>query len=258
MLPIIFSIPLPGGGIFPIHTYGVLLALSFAAALFTTVTLAKDSGISGEDIGDVTLTALVAGLVGGRLLFVLVEWDQFRDHLSSIVFRRDGFVFYGGLLLAIPVTIAMVRRRKLPVARTADVLAPALALAHSIGRLGCFAQGCCYGAPSEYGVTFPPDAPASIRFGEVPVHPTQAYESVSLLLLFGLLLWARRRKLFDGAVFLLYMGCYAVIRFGIEFLRADDRGFYLGGLSISQLISIVVFTAAAILNRRLRPSPVSK
>ena len=258
MFPIIVTLPNPFDGSFPIHTYGVLLALSFAAALYTTVTLAKASDISAEDIGDITLIALVSGLIGGRLLYVIVEWDQFQNEFASIIFRRDGFVFYGGLLLAIPATILMVRRKKLPIARTADVIAPALALAHSIGRLGCFAQGCCYGAPSDYGITFPADSPPSMRFGEVPVHPTQAYESISLLLLFGLLLFVKRRKFFDGSVFLAYMACYAVIRFAIERLRADDRGFYLGEFSGSQLISIGMLAAASILYLRFKPSRASK
>jgi phosphatidylglycerol:prolipoprotein diacylglycerol transferase len=252
MFPVIVSI-----GDFPIHTYGVLLALGFAAALFTAIALGKEAGIGSDDIGDICLVALITGLVGGRLLFVAVEWDQFAGDLPSILLRRDGFVFFGGLLLAIPSTILFVKRRGLALPVVADMMAPAVALGHSIGRLGCFAQGCCHGGPCEWGVTFPPDSPASIAFGGIPVHPTQIYESLVLLLLFGSLLKFRGSKPFAGAVFLVYLASYAVIRFGIELLRADDRGFYAVGLSVSQWISIAVFLATLIAYRRLKPSPSS-
>lgn len=231
---------------YPINFYGIFLALSFLAALSVSVSLGKASGLSAEHVGDVTLVALISGLAGGRLLYVAVEWDQFAGNLSSIIFRRDGFVFYGGLLLAIPSCILYIRHRKLPLLATADVLTPALALAHSIGRIGCFAQGCCYGRPFSHGVTFPPEAPASYHFGEVPVHPTQLYESFLLLLIFLVLLQIKKRKFFDGAVLVAYLGFYAVTRFIIEYFRADDRGFYLGPLSISQLISIGLLVTAII------------
>jgi phosphatidylglycerol---prolipoprotein diacylglyceryl transferase len=249
MFPVIVTI-----ADFPIHTYGVLLALGFAAALFTAIALGREAGIGSDDIGDICLVALITGLIGGRLLFVAVEWDQFAGDLKSILLRRDGFVFFGGLLLAVPSTIFFVKRRGLSLPVVADIMAPAVALGHSIGRLGCFAQGCCYGGPCEFGVTFPPDSPASYDFGGVPVHPTQLYESLALIILFGLLLKFRGARPFAGAVFLVYLASYAVIRFGIEFLRADDRGFYAVGLSVSQWISIAVFVATIIAYWRLRPS----
>lgn len=237
---------------YPINFYGIFLALAFLAALYVAVALGRASGISPEAVGDVTLVALIAGLAGGRLLYVIVEWDQFAGNLSSIIFRRDGFVFYGGLLFAIPAVILFIRRRKLPLLATADVLTPALALAHSIGRLGCFAQGCCYGRPFKYGVTFPLEAPATYHFGEVPVHPTQLYESFFLILIFMLLLYVKRRKLFEGAVLVTYLGFYGVARFIVETFRADDRGFYLGAFSVSQLISIGIVATAIIAWLRFR------
>ncbi len=246
---------------FPIHTYGVFLALGFASALAVAVTLGKEAGIPSESTGDVCLVALLSGLIGGRLLFVAVEWDQFADRIASVVFRRDGFVFYGGLLLAIPATIAFVKRRGLSVRRMADILAPALALGHSLGRLGCFAQGCCYGGPSDYGLAFPMESPASLQFGGVPVHPTQLYEAVGLLLLFGVLMGMRKRMRFEGALFLLYLGTYSLFRFLLEFLRADDRGFYVPAgehmVSVSQIASLVILTGVLVAARRWRSSRAS-
>lgn len=251
MFPVLIDIP----G-FPIHTYGVLLAIAFAAALVTILALGKRAGFKGEDLGDLALVALVSGLVGGRLLYVAVEWDQFAGNPASIVLRRDGFVFYGGLLLAAPVTLWFLRRRGLPLAPLADVVAPALALGHSIGRLGCFAQGCCYGAASlDWGLTFHEESAGHVAHGGLPVIPVQFYEALLLFALFGLLLALRGRFSWNGALFCVYLGSYAVIRFGLEFLRADDRGFYLGALSVSQLISIGLLLLAGGLAWRLRSSP---
>lgn len=247
MFPVLIDIP----G-FPIHTYGILLALGFGAALVTLIAVGRVAGFRSEDLGDLALVALVSGLVGGRLLYVIVEWDQFADNLMQIVLRRDGFVFYGGLLLAAPVTILFLRRRGLPLAPLADVIAPALALGHSIGRLGCFAQGCCYGRASVWGLTFHDDSAASVANGGFPVIPVQLYESLLLLGLFGLLLFLRGRFKWPGALMCVYLAVYAVIRFGLESLRADDRGFYLGPLSVSQLISIGLLAFSAILAWRLR------
>ena len=259
MFPVMFTVM----G-FPIHTYGVLLAVAFAAALWTAVVLGREACIPADDISDLALAALISGLVGARLLYAAVSWRQFAPmglgalwQEGGIVFRRDGFVFYGGFLLAVPATIWLIHRRKLDFRRVVDVLAPALALGHAIGRLGCFAQGCCYGAPSRFGLLFPADAPASCEFGQVPVHPTQLYESLGLLVLFGFLLSRRAKRRFEGEIFALYMICYSLLRFLIECLRADDRGFYLGPLSVSQLVSLLVFACGVSLHVLWRKRTVS-
>jgi len=239
---------------FTVHTYGLFLALGFVCGFWVAITLGRLAGIPSEDISDISLVALVAGLVGSRLLYVALEWDQFAGDLTSIVFRRDGFVFYGGLMLALPVTILFVRKKGHNVPRVADVMAPAVAIGLSIGRLGCFAQGCCHGGPFKYGVIFPLESPAGMLFGEVPVHPTQIYESLAVLVIFGILLAIRKRRLAAGAVMAGFIGLYGATRFLIEFFRADDRGLYLGPLSISQLISLAMIAAAAGMGFRLRKS----
>jgi len=242
---------------FPIHTYGIFMALGFAAALFVAISLGKQSNIKPEDIGDVCLVALLTGLIGGRLLFVAVEWDQFKDELSSIIFRRDGFVFFGGLVFSTLATYLFIKYKKLELGKLADILAPALALGHSIGRLGCFSQGCCYGKPFEYGLLFPESAPASIHFHGVPVHPTQLYESLALLIIFGILMKARKSSRFDGSIFLIYLSLYSIFRFFNEFLRADDRGFYFYGISVSQLISIVIVGVSIFILLKVKSSKSS-
>ena len=233
------------------------MALAFAGALVVAVQLGKEVGIETDDISDLSILALVSGLIGARLMFVLVEWDQFAGAPRSILLRRDGFVFYGGLLLATPSVIWFIKRKNIDVRKAADVFAPALALGHSIGRLGCFAQGCCYGRPFDYGLTFPLESPPSYVFGEVPIHPTQLYESLTLLFVFGWLINYRTKKRFDGEVFLIYLVIYSTIRFGIEFLRADDRGFYMGQMSVSQLVSLLIFSVSLVLIVKCRKASIS-
>jgi phosphatidylglycerol:prolipoprotein diacylglycerol transferase len=149
----------------------------------------------------------------------------------------------------------------LPVGKTFDVYAPALALGLGIGRLGCFAAGCDYGKPttSFLGVVFTDPFShevAGTPLG-VPLHPTQLYEALATFLIFGILVLCYRYKRYDGQIFLLYLALYAAARFLIEFLRGDeDRGFLFGHLlSTSQFIALLTLAVAAGLAFQLRSRP---
>jgi phosphatidylglycerol:prolipoprotein diacylglycerol transferase len=259
MYPELFRI-----GDFPVHAYGVLLAAAFLAALFVAARLAARDQLPRERVFDLGLWLLLSGIVGSKLLMLFTE-PEYRAaplRLLSLDFLRSGGVFYGGLVAAAATAFLLVRRYRLPWWKTADALAPAVALGQSIGRQGCFAAGCCWGKPTHL--------PWGVRFTElghevtgVPVgvalHPTQLYESAAALAVFLLLLWVHRRKSFDGQVVLLYGVLYGAARFAIEFLRDDPRGDILGltsltGLSTSQLISLLVLIAcaAALFLRRRR------
>jgi phosphatidylglycerol:prolipoprotein diacylglycerol transferase len=176
-------------------------------------------------------------------------------------------VFYGGLIGALPVAWWYARKHNLPPWPTADVLAPGVALGQAVGRLGCFAAGCCYGRPAEvpWAVTFK-DIYTTRTVGtplDVPLHPTQLYEAAATLLIFGLLIWMSRKKLFHGQVALAYVFLYSLARFVIEFYRGDAaRGTVLGGwLSTSQFISILMVLAVLFvypyLNKKLRVAPAA-
>jgi len=235
---------------FPVNTYGVLLALSFLIALFVASRLGERDGLPRERVYDLGLWMLLGGLVGSKLLMFWVVPAYWENplHFISLDFLRSGGVWYGGFIGGLVVGYALMRRYRLPWWRTADAFAPGVALGQAVGRQGCFAAGCCWGRPT--------DLPWGVRFSElghqvtgVPIdahlHPTQLYESFSMLAIFGLLLWLHRRKRFDGQVILLYAALYGVTRFIIEIFRADPRG-DIGGmttltnLSISQFISIVI------------------
>ncbi|HMG35787.1 MAG TPA: prolipoprotein diacylglyceryl transferase [Blastocatellia bacterium] len=243
MFPELFRIP---GLDIPIATYGVLLAIGFVLALWATARLAERDGLPKDRIYDLGLYILASSLIGSKLLLIVTEWNDYGSSWKKVfsldLFRSAG-VYYGGFLVALLVSIFLMRRWKLPWRKTADAFAPGVALGHSIGRLGCFSAGCCWGKPttSWLGVRF--TAKAAELTG-VPIDhalvPTQLIEAVANLLIFGLLLWLRRRRSFDGQIIFTYLIVYAVARFTIEFWRDDPRGELLG-MSTSQFISIVMF-----------------
>jgi phosphatidylglycerol:prolipoprotein diacylglycerol transferase len=252
MFPELFRI-----GNFPINTYGVLLALAFLTALLVAARLGARDGLPRERIYDLGLWMLLAALVGSKVLMLWTEPSYREDpsHLLSLDFLRSGGVFYGGLIGAVLTGYFLVRYYRLPWWKTADAFAPGIALGQAIGRLGCFAAGCCWGKPTSlpWGVRF---TPLGHEITGVPIdvdlHPTQLYESAATLVIFLFLLWLTGRKRFSGQIILFYAVLYSIARFLIEFLRDDPRGDIAGlttltGLSTSQLISLIVGTGSLVL-----------
>jgi phosphatidylglycerol---prolipoprotein diacylglyceryl transferase len=252
MYPEIFHI-----GSFPINTYGVFLAIAFLCAILVAVRLAGRDGLPRERIYDLSLWMLLGGLIGSKILMLFTE-PEYRDHplqLLSLDFLRSGGVFYGGLIGAVLTGYFLMKRYKLPWWKTADACAPGIAIGNFFGRQGCFAAGCCWGKPTSlpWGVKF---TELGHQITGVPtdvyLHPTQLYESFAMLIVFLFLLWMHKRKRFNGQVILLYALLYSIVRFSIEFVRDDPRGDIFGlttltGLSTSQMISLLVGIAAAVL-----------
>src|SRR2546425_10680761 len=218
---------------YPINTYGVFLALAFLGAIFVTVKLAVRDGLPRERIYDLCLWLLLSSLVGSKLpmFFTDPEYRQNPRLLISLDFLRSGGVFYGGLIGAIIAAYLLMRRWKLPWWKTADACAPGIALGNFFGRQGCFAAGCCWGKPTTlpWGVKF---TELGHEITGVPtdtyLHPTQLYESFAMLIVFFFLLWLHKHKRFSGQVILAYALLYSIVRFAIEFLRADPRGDLFG------------------------------
>lgn len=245
MFPELFRI-----GNFPVNTYGVLMALAFLVALFIASRLAERDGLKRERVFDMGLWMLLAGLVGSKLLLLLAEAEYRADpsRLLSLDFLRSGGVWYGGFLGGLTAGVILMRRYGLPFWKSADAFAPGVAIGQSIGRLGCFAAGCCWGRECElpWGVAFSERAHeiTGVPVG-VHLHPTQVYEALTMLAIFLFLVWLHRRKRFSGQVLLAYAVLYGAARFTIEFFRDDPRGDILGlttltHLSTSQLISLLV------------------
>jgi len=259
MHPRLFTIPqfeLFGRNVGPLtlHTYGLLLAIAFLVGLWVASRQARRAGLDANRVGDLAIYVLLAGLVGAKLMLVLVERDYYLDRPGELLnIFQSGGVFYGGLLLAFVVAWWYTRHYQLPGWRVADVLAPGVVIGQAIGRLGCLAAGCCYGKPADvpWAVVFR-DVYAARNVGtplDTPLHPTQLYESLACLLIFGALLWLAPRKRFDGQVALAYVALYSAARFVIEFFRGDAaRGSIMDGLvSTSQIVALVLILGVAAL-----------
>jgi phosphatidylglycerol:prolipoprotein diacylglycerol transferase len=243
----------------PIYAYGVLLAAAYLAGLQFAVVRARRHGVDPTRVMDLGIYLIIAALVGAKLMLVLVDvkyfWAQPRELLSVV---RAGGVFYGGLIAAFLVGLWLIRKYRLPLWTTGDLIAPGIALGHVIGRLGCLLAGCCYGRPTTvpWAITFT-NPLAAINVGtplDIPLHPTQLYDAgAELIILVLLLVTERRGKPFAGRTLWLYMVLYAISRFIIEFYRGDERG-ALWGLSTSQIVSVVIVPLGLYMLWRLHAS----
>ena len=248
-------------GSFALPTYGVLLASGFLAALWLLRRRAPAYGVPPDSAADVAIWLLLAGLVGAKLLLLVVEGPRYLTSWDGFVeFLRSGGVFYGGLLGAVVALAVMLRKKSIGFWTFVDMAAPSVALGHAIGRLGCLSAGCCWGRDCRlpWAITFT-DPAAERNVGvplNVPLHPTQIYEAAGLFVLCGVLV-ALGRPRFKGQIFATYLGLYGLLRGTIEFFRGDPRGAVLhGAVSTSQVIALGgILAALAIwgLNRKRAP-----
>lgn len=254
MFPTLFKL-----GPLTFHTYGLLVALGLVLGSRIAVWNARRSGLEKNQAEDVVYQLLlyftVGGVLGGRLFHVVEFWHEFSDAPMDIFkIWQGGLVSYGGLAGALMAFSIWVRKNpEAPWKKWLDWIAPSLALGHAVGRLGCFAAGCCYGNST--------DAPWAVVFTHmdslaplgVPVHPTQLYEAAFLALLGAFLLWRLPRNKKDGGLFSEYLALYSAARFALEFLRADPR--VLGPLTAGHLFSLVVFITAFAFRFKLAHDP---
>lgn len=231
-------------GFYALPTYGFLLAIAVLVSLWTIKTRAEGVGMDAARIVDFALWLIIWALLGAKLLLVVVEWRRYvADPAQLIGLFRAGGVFLGGFLAAVLAGIVMLRRYQLAALPTFDVIVPSLALGQAIGRVGCFAAGCCWGRSCDlpWAITYT-DPTAAANLGtplHIAVHPFPAYAAIFNLSLFGVLSWLYRRRPAPGRVFASYLILYGIGRFLLEFTRGDEaRGLYFGGLvSTSQIIT---------------------
>lgn len=233
-------------GSFAIHIYGVLVALGFLIGLAVAGKRAKKEGIEPCHINDLGVWLIVAGMVGAKLFHIVFFWKDFSLawRIEGIRSLREGFVFYGGFISASVATIVYAHRHRIALWKLADLLAPLVALGHAFGRLGCFFNGCCFGAPCQlpWAVRYP----AAHMMHDIPVHPTQLYEVAGNLVLFTVLSLSSRRKHFDGQIWWWYVFAYGALRFGVEFFRGDYDVHYFGIFTIAHLVAIALMFVAAV------------
>ncbi len=253
MHPVLFKI-----GSLPINSYGLMLAVSFMLGLWLAARRGEAAGISRGDIYDLGVRLMIAAIVGSRVFYVVTHMSEFQGHWLDVIAIWKGLYglsMLGGVILAVAVGFYTVWRKHLPKWKLADVIIPSFALGIFITRIGCFLNGCCFGAETScsLGISFPDSAMPYFNTGIIPgshIHPTQLYSSLSGLFIIGILLWADRRKHFPGFIFCLFLGLYGVTRFGIEEFRYFDHAYsQIMGYSFNdnQIISLVMFLSAFIL-----------
>jgi phosphatidylglycerol---prolipoprotein diacylglyceryl transferase len=227
-----------------IHTYGLLVALGFLAAIILASTRAREFNVDRDLIFDLSFWILLSALIGARALEVMTNFSYYRFGLLRILkIWEGGLSFYGGLAGGVLGGILYVKYRKLSVWDIGDLIVPYLALGQAIGRIGCFFAGCCYGkvCTASWAVHF--NHPQSLAPTGIPLHPTQIYESLADFLIFLILLNIGKKREFPGQVFLLYFVLYAAVRFIIEFYRGDNPAVWYG-FTLYQIFSVVILVAA--------------
>lgn len=224
-------------GRFTLYSYGLALAIGFAAGILMSAWRAPRSGIPSDRIYDAALPVLLCGLAGAKLMYLGVHYSDIVADPGSITgLIRGGFVFYGSLIGGTAGALVWLKRANISALAFGDAIAPGLALAQGIGRIGCWMNGCCYGSPVAWGWCLP-----SLGDG-VSRYPVQLYEAGGTFAICGLLLAVgpgRSRGRLLGAYFVLY----SVLRFATEMVRDDPRGGRLAGLSVSQSLSIAGLVA---------------
>jgi phosphatidylglycerol---prolipoprotein diacylglyceryl transferase len=225
-------------GPFTIHGYGLMISLGILAAVMMAAYRAKKKGLSADRVYSLVLACLIGGIIGAKLLFVITDFKAMLADPLKII-SGSGFAIYGGIIGGIIAAWAYCRIKKESFLKYFDLLIPSVALAQGFGRIGCFLAGCCYGIPTDswIGIAFHQSllAPNGIR-----LVPTQLLSSAGNFLIGLVLILFARRERAPGHVGGLYMVLYSIGRFGIEFLRNDDRGTVGGVLSTSQFISIFI------------------
>lgn len=240
MYPILFEL-----GPFKIYSYGFSLAIAFIVATYLAKLEASRQGIAGEKILDLSLCIAISGILGARILYVLQNLEFYLENpVQILMLSRGGLSFYGGFILAAICANIFLKRKHLPFVKTFDIVIPYLALAQAIGRIGCFLNGCCYGKPTDFilRLYFPGQ--------NIARHPVQIYNSLNLLLIFGILriFQSKRRAVgyLSGQTFLLYCLLYSTMRFFMEYLRGDHLPVFVN-LTIHQLISAGIFIISCLI-----------
>ncbi|MCY3698528.1 MAG: prolipoprotein diacylglyceryl transferase [Gemmatimonadetes bacterium] len=269
MYPELFTLTLPVLGELTITSFGVMMALAFLSGYMVLRAETARLGAGRELAADMLLGALIGGIVGAKIYYVLLYWEQTAADPLGMLFSRSGLVWYGGFIGGCIGVMWVLRRRPVAPGLGVDAIAPALPLAYGIGRIGCFLVGDDYGSPTEswVGIAFPNGLPPTTagnlrRFGAevdsaipdaevLAVHPTQLYETGLSLVIFFILWRLRRHPHVQGWLFGMWLWMAAVERFVIEIFRAKDDRFF-GGFTLAQVISVLLFAGGVALVLRLR------
>lgn len=234
---------------FSIQAYPLFLLIAVGAGLWLAARQARRLGLDADHVYNLGFYTLLATVIGARLAFVIGNWSAYRDApLSALSPTTTAFAWPEGAVVGAIVALIYWLRYRLPVGLTLDAIAPGLALAMAIERLGAFLGGINFGQPTglPWGV---------FMWGEVR-HPVQIYEMLALLVILAVLLWQQERRPFDGYIFVLFVALYAGSRLFLEAFRAD-AALISGGLRAVQVIALGVLLVAVWFLYRRRFSATS-
>jgi phosphatidylglycerol---prolipoprotein diacylglyceryl transferase len=251
MHPILFTL----GGI-PVFTYGILVATGVLLSLWYGRRRAAAVGISPDKLWSMGVYMVLGALIVAKVWLIFTAWDYYAANpreIFSITMFQSGGTFYGGVVGAIATVILYTHFQKMPMLPTLDICAAALPLGHSLGRIGCFMAGCCFGKPTDvaWGVKF--TNPVANQLAGTPLgvhlHPTQLYEAVLEFLNFLFLLWLAKRQRFNGQIIGTYMILYGVERGILEFFRGDPGRtmMFHDSVSLMQITSLVMIAVGSFL-----------
>ena len=223
-----------------IYTYGFFVALAVLISFLLVSRRAKAFGIDEGLAGDLVFLSFVAGVSGARLFYVVQHFEDYHaDPWKVFSIAEGGLVWYGGFLASASAGLGIAMWRRWPVLRICDLFAPVIPLAHAIGRIGCFFNGCCYGRETNapFGLSLPGD--------NTPRIPIQIFESTALFCLSIFLYLLSRKKRKAGELFTIYLILYSALRFLIEFFRGDQTALWF--LTPPQWTALLLFGGALLL-----------
>jgi len=234
MHPILFTI-----GPITIYSYGVMLATAVLVCTYFLSLDASHYSISQDVAYDLVFWCMLWGIIGARIFYVFIEWSYFSVNLLEIpMLQKGGLAWQGGFLGGTLAGVWFARRKKLSLRPLLDLAAPYIALGQSIGRIGCFLNGCCYGKPVAWGIYYP--------VHQARLYPTQLFECAGLFIIFLILKKAQAKPHQAGFIFVFYLWLAAIERFVVEFYRADHVTYWLG-LSLAQYVALSVLVTGLIL-----------
>jgi len=231
--PVAFTI-----GSIEVRWYGIMIALAILVLVLWVIRgVRKGARLSYDTVLTATLIAIPSGVIFSRLLHVVDRWDYYSQNPGQII-GFEGLTIYGAILGAALAVWIYSQFSNFQFGYVADLAVPGVLLAQAIGRVGCTLNGCCYGEPTSLAWGFVYTHPDTLAPIGIAVHPTQVYEIIFLLIVFGVVLKLRGRLKPDGSLLLVYLSLYSMWRFGIGFLR-EGTVFFLG-LQQAQVIALIV------------------
>jgi phosphatidylglycerol---prolipoprotein diacylglyceryl transferase len=238
MRPVLFQVPTPFGT-FPVSSFGVFLLLAFVAAIVVTRARTRSQGWDSGEVVDLSLYAIIGGIIGARIGYVMVNLREFVAAPARVfmIWVDAGLTFYGALIGGAVVAWIYGRRRGWRLGQIADAAAPGLALGYAIAMIGALLYGLNYGRPARVPW-------AVMLFGE-PRHPTQLYLAAAGLVIFAITLLAGRGAQGSGRLLWLFLLLLAVVRIGIEVFMDSARIF--DRLTLAQVVNLAVGVVAAVM-----------